>query len=113
MRDLLLDVCFLLSGIGGTVVVLINRKSFDMWMSLPICMAWILKGVRYIYYDWIVAAADHMKADEVVRFIQNGHLTLTRMDTLVHCLLFMALVRLVIVGMFLRWYKKILETQNK
>lgn len=113
MGDMLLDVCFILLAIAGTAFVVVNRKRFDMWLSLLTCTAWIIKGARYLCYDWILAAVNHMKADEVFLFMRKAHVTLNGMDALVNLFLYAALIRLVILGLFSRWYKKALKSLHK
>lgn len=112
MGDLLLDVCFFLLAIAGTVFVLINRKHFDLWLSLPTCAAWFLKGARHLYYDWMISAVNHMKPDDVLLFMRKSHLTLNGMDALVTLFLCAALVRLVIFGLHSRWYRKAQKKLN-
>lgn len=112
MGDLLLDVCFFLLAIAGTVFVRINRKRFDLWLSLPTCAAWLLKGVRHLYYDWMISAVNHMKPDDVLLFIRKSHLMLNGMDALVNLFLCAALVRLVILCLHSRWYRKALKKLN-
>lgn len=113
MGDLLLDVCFLLSGIAGTAFILIMRKRFDMWVSLLTCTAWVLKGARHLYYDWLLAAVNNVREDDVFLLMRKAHIILEGMDTMVIILLHAALVRMAIVGLYLRWYKKALKSLDK
>ena len=112
MDDLILDVCFFILAIAGTVFVLTKRKHFDLWLSLPTCAAWVLKGARYLYYDWILAALGNMKAENIYLFMQKAHVALAGMDVLVNLFLFAALVRLVILGLYSYWYRKTLKILN-
>lgn len=112
MGDLILDVCFFVLAIAGMVFVIMNRKRFDLWLSLPTCAAWLLKGARYLYYDWMLAAMRNMKAEDVYLFMRKAHAVLTGMDFWVNLFLFTALVRLVILGLYSRWYRKTLKKLN-
>lgn len=112
MGDLLFDICYFLLAIAGTVFVLINRKRFDLWLSLPTCAAWILKGARHLYYDWMISAVNNMKPEDVLLFMQKSHLALKGMDALINLFLCAALVRLVILGLHSRWYRKALKKLN-
>ena len=111
--DLLLDTCFLVLGIAGMVFVIVMRKRFDLWMSLLTCTAWVSKGVRLLYYDWILIALNDMKENQVFLFMKNAHLALQGMDTLVNLLLFAALVLLAMIGLYFRWYKKAIKSLVK
>lgn len=112
MGDLLFDVCFFLLAIAGTVFVVANRKRFDLWLSLPTCAAWILKGARHLYYDWMISAVNQVKVDDVYLFMRKAHLVLNGMDALVNLFICAALVRLVILGLHSRWYRKALKKLN-
>lgn len=108
--DLFLDACFLLLGIAGMVFVIVKRKHFDIWMSVLTCSAWVFKGVRLLYYDWYLITLDAMlnsgQGNDVFRFMQNLTNVVQVIDILVNLLLFAAVVRLVLIGQFLRWYNK-------
>lgn len=112
MNDLILDVCFFILAIAGTVFVLTKRKHFDLWLSLPTCAAWVLKCARYLYYDWILATLSNMKAEDVYLFMRKAHLAVEGMDVLVNLCLYVALMRFVILGLYSRWYRKTLKKLN-
>lgn len=111
--ELLSDVCFLILGIAGAVFVTVMRKHFDKWISLLTCTAWVLKGIRLLCYDWIIIALDNVKENKAFLFMQNAHLALQGIDTLVDILLLAALVRLVMIGLYSRWYNKAIKTLIK
>ena len=109
MGDLLFDVCFFLLAIVGTSFVIVMRKGFDLWLSLPICIAWVLKGARHLYSDWMVAAVRNMETEDIFLFVRKAHLALGGMDRLVALFLCAALVRLGILCLYSRWYGKALK----
>ena len=115
--DLFLDICFLILGIAGTVFVIVRRKRFDIWMSLFACAAWITKSIQLLYFDWHLITLETMRnagqnADAFV-FVQKAYLALTGMDTLANLFLFVSFVRVVILGMYWRWYQKAINTLGK
>lgn len=115
--DLFLDICFLILGIACTVFVIVKRKRFDLCMSLFACAAWITKGIRLLYFNWHVITLEAMRnagqnADAFV-FVQKSSLTLTGMDALANLFLFAAFVRLLIIGLYWRWYQKAINTLEK
>ena len=103
--DWILDACFLLLGIAGTAVVIIKHKRFDKGIALFTCVAWICKGVRLLGYDYVRATMSHKK-EEVFQFLQKASTALQALDALVEIFLFVALVRLVILAFYTRWYEK-------
>ncbi|MBR6595772.1 MAG: hypothetical protein IKK72_04270 [Oscillospiraceae bacterium] len=111
--ELLLDTGFFALGIACTVFVIMKRKRFDLWLSLPVCLSWVIKGVRQLYYDWAIFAAKNMRAEEIFPFLKRAHFITDGMDALVNILLCGALIRLVIVGLFSLWYKKAIKTVSK
>ena len=112
MIDLLFDICFLLLAIAGTSFVVVMRKRFDLWLSLPTCAAWVLKGARHLYYDWMLAAIQNMKGEEIYLFVRKAHLAMGGMDQLVMLFLYAALVRLGILGLYSHWYRKARKELN-
>jgi len=108
--DLFLDASFLILGIAGAVFVIVMRKRFDIWMSLLTCTAWVLKGVRLLCYDWYLITLEKMlsagQVNDVFQLMQNVAIALQGVDTLVNLLLFAALGRLMLMGLFLRWYNR-------
>ena len=112
MGDLLFDVCFFLLAIVGTSFVIVMRKRFDLWLSLPICIAWVLKGARHLCYDWMVAAVRNMETEDIFLFVRKAHLALEGIDRLITLLLCAALVRLGILCLYSRWYRKALKELN-
>lgn len=115
--DLILDAVFLLLGITGMVFVIVKRKLFDIWMSLLTCSAWVLKGVRLLYFDWHMITLEIMRnagrVNDAFPFVQKAHLILTGIDTLVNLFLLAALGRLVMLGLFRRWYKKAIKSLDR
>lgn len=114
--DMIFDVGFLLLGIAAMVIVLVKRKHFDLWLSLLACSAWVVKGVRFLYFDWTLLAIEAMRnagqVNDIFTFMQIVHLILTGIDGLVNLLLFAALGRLVLLGLFHRWYRKAVKSLN-
>lgn len=114
--DMIFDVGFLLLGIAAMVIVLVKRKHFDLWLSLLACSAWVVKGVRFLYYNWTLLALETMRnagqVDDIFPFMQKSHLILAGIDGLVGLLLFAALGRLVLLGLFHRWYRKAVKSLN-
>ena len=111
--ELLWDAGFFALGIVCAAFVITKRKRFDLWISLPVCLSWVIKGVRHLYYDWVILAAKNLSADEIFPFLKRAHFIADRMDTLVNILLCEALLRLIIVGLSSRWYKKAIKTVSK
>ncbi len=109
MGDLLFDLCFFLFAIAGTSFVVGKHDRFDLWLSLPTCAAWVLKGGRHLYYDWMIAAMRNMEAGDMYLFVRKAHLVLGGMDRLVAIFLCAALVRVGILGLYSRWYRKALK----
>ena len=114
--DMIFDVGFLLLGIGAMVIVLVKRKHFDLWLSLLACSAWVVKGVRFLYFDWTLLTVEAMRnagqVDDIFTFMQKSHLILAGIDGLVGLLLFVALGRFVLLGLFHRWYRKAVKSLN-
>lgn len=114
--DMIFDVGFLLLGIGAMVIVLVKRKHFDLWLSLLACSAWVVKGVRFLYFDWTLLAIEAMRnagqVNDIFTFMQIAHLILTGIDGLVNLLLFAALGRLILLELFQRWYRKAVKSLN-
>lgn len=111
--DLVFDGCFLLLGIAGTVFVIANRKRLDMWISLPACMAWVLKGARHLCFDCVFAALDNMEVDNVFLFVKKANLALEAMDSGVMLLLCAALARMAIIALYSLWYRKAIKSLDK
>ena len=111
--ELLLDTGFFALGIVCTVFVIMKRKRFDLWLSLPVCLSWVIKGVRHLYYDWVIHAAKNMSTYEIFPFLKKENSITDGMDALVNILLCGALIRLVIVGLFSLWNKKAIKTVSK
>ena len=109
--DWILDGCFLLLGIAGTVLVIIKHKRFDKGIALFACAAWICKGVRLLGYDYVHLTINHMKNEEVYLFLQKASSALQVLDALVGIFLFVALVRLAILASYTRWYKKQMQAK--
>ncbi|MBR7179411.1 MAG: hypothetical protein IKD27_07855 [Oscillospiraceae bacterium] len=112
MGDLLFDVCFFLLAIAGTSFVIVMRKRFDLLLSLPICIAWALKGARHLYSDWMVVAVRNMETEDIFLFVRKAHLALGGMDLLVALFLCAALVRLGILCLYSHWYRKARKELN-
>lgn len=114
--DMIFDVGFLLLGIATMIIVLVKRKHFDLWLSLLACSAWVVKGVRLLYYDWTLLVLEAMRnagqVDDIFPFMQKSHLILAGIDGLVGLLLFVALGRFVLLGLFHRWYRKAVKSLN-
>ena len=114
--DMIFDVGFLVPGIAVLAFVIVKRKHFDLWLSLLACSAWVVKGVRFLYYDWTLLVLEAMRnagqVDDIFPFMQKSHLILTGIDGLVGLLLFAALGRLVLLGLFHRWYRKAVKSLN-
>ncbi len=108
--NLFFDACYLLTGIIATTFVLINRKRFDLWSGLLTCGAWVIYGVRRLGYDWYLISLKSMLEDgsqnAVSLYIQNATVFMQKIDTFVFILLVVALVRIVIKGLFWHWYSK-------
>ena len=113
LLDVLLDICFLLAGIACAVFVIRKRRSFDLWVSLPVCGAWVLKGIRLLCYDWVIAALETLSEEQVFSFMLKAHRTLQGMDALVFILLGVALLRLVNEGAWLHRYRKAMKQLNQ
>lgn len=113
MLELLLDAGFFTLSIVCTIFVILKRKRFDLWISLPACLSWVIKGVRHLYYDWVILAAKNMSVDEIFSFLKRANIITDGMDALVNILLCGALLRLIIVGLFSLWYKKAIKTVSK
>ncbi len=109
--DWILDGCFLLLGIAGTVLVIIKHKRFDKGIALFICAAWICKGVRLLGYDYVHLTINHMKKEEVYLFLQKASSALQVLDALIGIFLFVALVPLAIFATYTRWYKKQMQAK--
>ena len=111
--DLFFDIGLLISGIAATVLVILKRNSFDRWTSLLTCSSWILKGIRVIGYDlYLVVFKNAMSSgqlNDVFLLMKNAQLVLTSIDILVNLLLLVALVRLALLGLYRRWYKKAIK----
>ena len=112
MGDLLFDVCFFLLALAGTSFVVVMRKGFDLWLSLPTCAAWVLKGARHLCYDWMVAAMRNMETEDIYLFVRKADFALGGMDRFVTLFLCAALVRLGILCLYSRWYRKALKELN-
>ena len=104
--DVIWDLCFLFGGLGSSVFVLIKRKNFDLWLSLLICGACICKGFRHLFYDWSILSIRKVETIDAFQLLLKTHVVLGVMDTLVFVLICGALLRLVILGLYSRWYKK-------
>ena len=109
MGNLLFDICFFLFAIAGTLFVVVKRNRFDLWLSLPTCAAWVLKGARHLYFDWMSAAMGNMEAEDIFLFVRKAHLVLGGMDRLVTLFLCAALGRVGILAQYSRWYRKALK----
>lgn len=111
--DTIVDVCFLVMGIACAVFVIVMRKRFDPWVSIPVCIAWLLKGSRTIYYDWFSAAIRNLKTDEAFLFVEKAQRITGIMDVLVELLLCGVLLRLISSGLFWYRYKKEVQALKK
>lgn len=115
--NLFLDICFLILGIACTVFVIVKRKRFDLWMSLFACAAWITKGIRLLSFDWHVITLEAMRNAgqnaDAFAFVQKAYIALAGMDALANLFLFAAFARLIIVGLYWRWYRKAINTLSK
>ncbi len=114
--DMIFDVGFLLPGIAVLAFVIVKRKHFDLWLSLLACSAWVVKGIRFLYFDWTLLTVEAMRnagqVNDIFTFMQKAHLILTGIDGLVNLLLFAALGRLILLELFQRWYRKAKKTLN-
>ena len=106
MGNLLFDICFFLLAVAGTLFVVVKRNRFDLWLSLPTCAAWVLKGGRHLYYDWMNAAMRNMESEDMYLLVRKAHLVLGGMDHLVTLFLCTALVRVGILALYSRWYRQ-------
>jgi len=111
--DTAVDVCLLVLGIACAVFVISMRKRFDPWVSIPICIAWLLKCGRTIYYDWFFAAIRDLKTDEAFLFVAKAQRITGIMDVLVELLLCGTLLRLISMGLFWYRYKKTVKSLKK
>ena len=113
MLELLLDAGFFALSIVCTIFVILKRKRFDLWISLPACLSWAIKGVRHLYYDWVIFAARNMRAEEIFPFLKKANFITDGMDALVNILLCGALLRLIIIVFSILWYKKTIKTVSQ
>lgn len=109
MLDWIMDGCFLLLGIACTALVIVKRERFHKGIALFTCGAWIFRGVRQLGYDYVCTAIYRMETEEAYLYLQKASLALQVLDVLVGIFLFVALVRLVILASYTRWYKKQLQ----
>lgn len=108
--DIILDAVFLIILITCTILVIINRNRFDLWAALLTCAAMILKGVRRICYDLVSFNLDALlnagKGNDILLFMKIASVILRGIDTLVYLLLIAVLIRLMLIGLYSRWYNK-------
>ena len=108
--DLLFDICFAIVGIVCTVFVVVKRKSFDLFTALLTCGGWITYGIRLLMFDYVIVSLKTMQntggGDDIGFLMIKSSILLNVLDALVLLLLSIALVRIVVKGLFLRWYNK-------
>lgn len=93
-NDLIMDVCLMVLGVAGAVFVVKKRRYFDLWASLMVCTACILKGIRLLCYDCFVMALKTQEITTDIFFIQKVSFALNCIDVMIGLLLIAALVRL-------------------
>ena len=111
--DWALDICFLICGLISLIVVSVCWKRFDLWLAVPVCIAWICKGIRALYYDCFINTMKN--TGEVSNMhAQVRHVTAIAplMDGVITVLLIAALICLFVKWLYRRWYKKAIRLQS-
>ena len=70
-----------------------------------------------VSFDWHVITLEAMRNAgqnaDAFAFVQKAYIALAGMDALANLFLFAALARLIIVGLYWRWYRKAINTLSK
>ena len=106
--SLLFEFCSLAISIACTVIVIKNRKHFDLWSGILTCAAWITKNIRRLCYDGMLIIMERMRdagnLEGIFNNIPRASIFFNGLNSIVHTLLIAALIRIALIGLFLRWH---------
>lgn len=93
--DWIIDGFVLIFGIAGTVFMIIKRKNFDLWISIPVCAACILKGIRSFCYEWFERAMKNtQEITATINLMRIAQVVLDWLDETIILFLIAALIAL-------------------